>query len=393
VSPLAGRIAGAGLATAALAIALLAALLHGDMSRETRLARDIQAIQEVKNGLESLKEATYRLRFAASAFAWTRDEGHARDFGRERVAIEADLEYLRAKATERADAAGMIAALEPAVRDYLDQAGLALRTRAGDPVAIPPEEAGERLRQALRRANDGVSHEINRQTNEQIQLWANRDAYVRGLLVGTIVVLVGLAVAFRQSQVRARADRARIEQLAHFDSLTGLANRSLLEDRLSQAMALAHRNAAPLAVLLFDLDGFKGVNDTLGHSAGDRLLVQAAARAGGCVRASDTVGRLGGDEFLAILPDTDRDGARAVALKLLEAMALPFDTGAGQIRITASVGGGFLPGRAHDGDALVGEADSALYASKRGGRNRYSEGAGRDEEGPAASVEKAADAA
>lgn len=394
MSPFAGRIAGAGLATAAVAIAVLAALLHGDMARETRLARDIQALQDVKNGLESLKEAAQRLRFSSFAFATTRDERHARDFDRERVAVEADLEYLRAKATERADVADVIALLEPTVRDHLDHAGLALRTRSIAAAAAVPVGDGEeeRLRRAFRSANDRLSLQVSRQTNEQIQLWAHRDAYVRALLVGTIVVLVGLAVAFRQSQLRARADRARIEQLAHFDSLTGLANRSLLQDRLSRAMALANRNGAPLALLLFDIDGFKGVNDTLGHAAGDQLLEQVGARASACMRASDTLGRLGGDEFLVILPDTDRDGARAVSAKLLDAMARTFDTKAGRVSVTASIGGGFLPGRAHDGDALVQEADSALYASKRQGKNRYSESP-IPGTGPAVSREEATEAA
>lgn len=374
MSPFAGKIAGAGLATAAVAIAVLAAMLHGDMSRETRLARDIQALQEVKNGLESLKEAAHRLRFSAFAYASTRDEVHARDFDRERVAVEADLEYLRAKATERTDAAGLLAVLEPAVRDYLDQASLSLRARSMAGAApIPGEDAEERLRKALRGASDRLSLQVNRQTNEQIQLWASRDAYVRALLVGTMVVLIGLAIAFRQSQLRARSDRARIEQLAHFDSLTGLANRSLLEDRLSRAMALANRNGAPLALLLFDLDGFKNVNDTLGHAAGDRLLEQVAARAKTCVRASDMLGRIGGDEFLVILPDTDREGARAVAVKLLDAMAHPFDLKAGRASLGVSIGGGFLPGPSRDGDSLIREADGALYSSKRQGKNRYSE--------------------
>jgi diguanylate cyclase (GGDEF)-like protein len=139
-------------------------------------------------------------------------------------------------------------------------------------------------------------------------------------------------------------------------------------------IALAHRNAAPMAVLLFDLDGLKGVNDSLGHAAGDALLVSVAQRARSCMRASDTVGRLGGDEFLVLLPDTDREGARSVATKLLEALAQPFDIGTERVSVSASIGGSFLPGPSRDAEALVHAADEALYASKRGGRNRYTEG-------------------
>ncbi len=181
------------------------------------------------------------------------------------------------------------------------------------------EEAEERAFGSIGRAAARTSGEINRLTNAQIRLWGAREIYVRALVAGTIAVLIGLAVSFRQMLRRARRDAARIEQLAHYDSLTGLPNRSLLEDRLSRLFALAHRNASPMAILLFDLDGFKAVNDALGHGAGDALLVAVAQRARDCVRASDTAGRLGGDEFLVLLPDTDREGALAVALKLLEA--------------------------------------------------------------------------
>ena len=372
MSPLAGRLAGTGLAIAAVTIAALAALLHGDMSRETILSREVQAIQEVKGGLESLKDSLHRLRYALVAPAATGE------FDRESVGIAAELDYLRAKAAERPDVAPVIVALEAAVRDYVDQAGLVLRAASREGNALPLREAEENAFRAIRRASARATEEINGKTNAQIQLWASRELYVRALVAGTVAVLIGLAVAFRQSLQRARRDAARIEQLAHFDSLTGLANRSLLDDRLAQMVAIAHRNAAPMAILSFDLDGLKGVNDALGHAAGDALLATVAQRARSCVRASDTVGRLGGDEFLVLLPDTDREGARSVASKLLEAMAQPFDLGADRVCISASIGASFLPGTENDADALVRTADEALYRSKREGRNRYSEAPTRE---------------
>jgi diguanylate cyclase (GGDEF)-like protein len=367
VPPLAGKIAGAGLAVAAVSIAVLAALVHGDMARETELSREIQALQEVKDGLDSLKESLYRLRHAVSAGP------AAGRLAREHVAITADLEYLRAKASERHDVAPVLAALETPVRDYADQADLA--NRLGAPRREMPmlDEAEEVAFRSVRRAEARTGELVNAKTNAQIRLWASREAYVRALVAGAIAVLIGLAVAFRNLYLRARRDAARIQQLAHYDSLTGLANRSLLDDRLGRQVALAERNAAPLAVLMLDLDGFKAVNDAHGHAAGDALLVAVARRALGCVRTSDTVGRLGGDEFLVLLPDTDRDGARSVAHKLLEAMARPFDLGAGQVRVSASIGGAFLPGPAGGEGALVRAADAALYESKRRGKNAYTE--------------------
>lgn len=365
--PLAGRIAGAGLAVAAAAITVLAALLYGDMARETELSREVQALQEVKAGLDSLKESLYRLRVAVAA------EGGEAGIASAHVAISADLEYLRAKAAERPDIAPAIGTLEGPVRDYADQAQLAGRTAAPKRGAVALEDAQETAFRALRRVEARAKELVNAKTNAQIALWASREVYVRALVAGAIAVLIGLAVAFRNLYRRARRDAARIEQLAHYDSLTGLANRSLLDDRLARLVALAGRNASPLAVLLFDLDGFKAVNDRHGHAAGDALLVGVARRALECVRASDTVGRLGGDEFLVLLPDTDRDGARSVAGKILEAMARPFDIGDVQAGVSASIGGAFLPGQPVGAGALVRAADAALYESKRKGRNTYTE--------------------
>lgn len=348
------------------------------MSREMTLSREIQAIQEVKAGLDTLKESLHQLRYAAMV------DSRGGDFGRESVTIEAELDYLRAKSSERPDMAPVLATLESPVRSYLDQ--VVLSRRAGPKSeALPLVEAEENAFGSVGRAADRAGEEIHRRTNAQIQLWSGRELYVRALVAGTIAVLIGLGVAFRQSLRRARRDAIRIEQLAHYDALTGLANRSLLADRLSQMMAMSRRNAAPMSILLFDLDGLKGVNDTLGHAAGDALLVAVARRARECVRASDTVGRLGGDEFLVLLPEADSDGARSVAGKLLEELSRPFALGNESVRVSASIGGSFLPGPAQDGDALVRSADEALYRSKREGRNRYTEAPiGAESPGPPA---------
>jgi diguanylate cyclase (GGDEF)-like protein len=346
------------------------------MARETELSREIQAVQEVKDGLDSLRDSLHRLRHAVAV------EGGAGGLAGEQVAISADLEYLRAKAAERPDIAPALAAMEAPVRDYADQAELSIRSATswrGTPMLAEAEEGAFR---AVRRAEARASELVNTRTNAQIRLWASREVYVRALVAGAIAVLIGLAVAFRNLYRQARRDAARIEQLAHYDSLTGLANRGLLDDRLGRMIALAERNAAPFAILLFDLDGFKAVNDAHGHAAGDTLLVEVARRALGCVRTSDTVGRLGGDEFLVLLPDTDRDGARSVALKLLEAMARPFDVGPQRVGVSASIGGAFLPGPARTAGAIVRAADAALYESKRKGKNAYTEA--RETAGPVA---------
>src|SRR5207237_7089689 len=121
-----------------------------------------------------------------------------------------------------------------------------------------------------------------------------------------------------------------------------------------------------------DLEGFKKVNDTWGHAAGDQVLRQVAARARECVRASDTIGRLGGDEFLAILPETTLEGAQGVAEKLREALRKPYDLQKAAATLGASVGIAVFPQHGTDSEDLQRAADGALYRSKREGKNRIS---------------------
>jgi len=162
----------------------------------------------------------------------------------------------------------------------------------------------------------------------------------------------------------------RIQRMAHHDSLTGLPNRLLFNDRLNQALTLARRDASRFALLYLDLDQFKPVNDTMGHAVGDELLKSAAARIRRQVRESDTVARVGGDEFAVILSDiARREDAAIVAEKIVGALAAPFQLGspAQSIEIGTSIGIAIYPADAQDADALVGAADAAMYRAKQTG--------------------------
>ena len=163
-----------------------------------------------------------------------------------------------------------------------------------------------------------------------------------------------------------------LHHLAHHDSLTRLHNRKMFYDRLEHALDQARRRNWTTGVMFIDLDGFKVVNDTLGHSVGDQLLQQVSARLAQCVRADDTLGRLGGDEFAVILSELARkqDGG-LVARKIIDALAEPFQIGAHEVRITASIGIAICPPDSGDAGVLLSNADAAMYAAKKLGRNNY----------------------
>jgi diguanylate cyclase (GGDEF)-like protein/PAS domain S-box-containing protein len=160
--------------------------------------------------------------------------------------------------------------------------------------------------------------------------------------------------------------------LAYHDTLTGLPNRRLLDDRLRQAIFLAQRRDARVAVMVVDLDRFKQVNDALGHRAGDAVLREAAHRLAGCVRKADTLARHGGDEFVVVIPDLAQDGdCQVVAEKILRALEPPFRVDGRDFPIGASIGISLFPADAGDGEGVLRNADVAMYRAKQLGRNNY----------------------
>jgi diguanylate cyclase (GGDEF)-like protein/PAS domain S-box-containing protein len=168
-----------------------------------------------------------------------------------------------------------------------------------------------------------------------------------------------------------KAVEYKVQHLAHHDALTDLPNRMLLTDRLHQAMAQARRDKATLALLYLDLDRFKPVNDTLGHDVGDALLTDVAGRLTDCVaRESDTVSRVGGDEFVVLLaPMDDERDATLVAGKILQALSRPYMVQGHTLHISCSIGIALFPGHGTDANALMKNADSAMYQAKSAGRS------------------------
>lgn len=164
-----------------------------------------------------------------------------------------------------------------------------------------------------------------------------------------------------------------IWQQANFDPLTGLPNRRMFQDRLEQEIKKSNRDGSQLALMFIDLDKFKEVNDTLGHDKGDVLLAEAAQRISGCVRDSDTVARMGGDEFTVILPAQEDSGStERIAQAIIDILVAPFKLGDDTAYVSASIGITLYPNDAANLDVLMSNADQAMYASKSAGRNRFS---------------------
>jgi diguanylate cyclase (GGDEF)-like protein/PAS domain S-box-containing protein len=267
-----------------------------------------------------------------------------------------------------ADAEGVPTYANPAFGALLgrDLAGLAAE---GGPAALfadagPAREAAAVLRGGGRWAGEV---ELRAAGGRPVPAAVRASAIVGagGAVVGSVLILTDVT--------ERREAEARIRHMAHHDALTGLPNRVLLRDRLGQALARARREGEAVAVLCLDLDGFKAVNDALGHAAGDRLLEAVAARLAASVREADTVARLGGDEFAVVQAGLAQpEAADALARRLVEALSRPFPLEGGhEAAVGTSVGVALFPADGDGPDGLLRRADLALYRAKAEGRGAH----------------------
>ncbi len=369
--PSAARLAAIGLATAGVTILVLAFLIVSDLSREAELHREVIAVQQGQDSLDLLRIQINDLVAATRLAAATGTAQNFRAVEKRSAELDARLVALRSSEIE----IPLLDALVPQVRLLIVHARSVAPIRAARgagaaaAAAADTEAVGADAGVALERSLAALTTRVNERSLDRIRVGARLRRYVAWFVAGSVAVLVALFAAFRRVQRRERAALQRIEWLAHFDSVTALPNRALLADRLAQETTRARRQAETFALVLFDLDGFKDVNDTWGHAAGDRLLALVGDRSRRCMRASDTVGRLGGDEFMAILPQTDTEGALKVAEKLRAALAEPYSVDGATLRVAASLGVSLFPRHGDDPERLQRAADDALYRAKRDGKD------------------------
>ena len=243
-----------------------------------------------------------------------------------------------------------------------------------------PEGFAERL---IADASRTLAEALAQQIGSGIELIGRRkdgSEFPIELMLSPLESADGILVtaAIRDITVRKKAVsavRVMAQQMtysAEHDFLTGLPNRMLLKDRVGQAIALARRHSNRLAVMFLDLDGFKNVNDSLGHAIGDKLLQSVAKRLVQCVRGSDTVSRQGGDEFVVLLSELERsEDAAVMTRRILQAVAAVHSVGQHELHITTSIGVSVFPEDGQDAETLIKNADTAMYQAKEKGRHTY----------------------
>ncbi len=200
-----------------------------------------------------------------------------------------------------------------------------------------------------------------------------QDCLVKGHIDGG---QISRSIRFAIERHRIMADlehsREKEHRMAYFDALTDLPNRQLFYDRLNQAVSHAQRYDEKLGLMFIDLDGFKNVNDTLGHECGDLLLKSVSERLKDCLRKSDTVARIGGDEFTCIVPDVKcLRNISVVAQKIIRSLARPFDINGNKVYISGSVGASIYPDDTENLEILIKNADMAMYNAKNNGKNNF----------------------
>lgn len=282
----------------------------------------------------------------------------------------------------RATPSGKGAAIDPGSKQVSPQLGQAINEHPlqGSYMAATALDGIERVNAYMKVSNYPMYVIIGLATQDVAPEWRKQTLIVLalGLIAIAITALGAASIArqrtreFKERFAEATRHSRMFEKLARHDGLTGLPNRALLEDRYAQAIAQHLRRNRMLAVAFLDLDGFKAINDTYGHEAGDTLLVALSKKMMDALRHGDTLARLGGDEFVAIITDLAvEDDANRILQRLLTACSNPVPLFAANVQVSVSIGVAFAPKQGTELDTLLRKADQAMYAAKQIGRNQF----------------------
>ena len=370
----------AALVFAVVAISAVSAVAL--ISAESLITTNEKALrmQRTVSSLEAIRFHSFAIDSSEQNYVITGKESDLTPYRAGIVEIEAEVAYLAGRRSEHPELARRFIELHEIARKYVadERRIVDARRIAGEPVA----------REMVKKQFDDASHDQLLQITHQLLVSARKQmealeaeqiAYgdkVRRLILALIssaafilIFLYGLLQRLSNAQ---RIAQAQFAHQAMHDSLTGLRNRPAVMEHIDKKLADGDEaSLGGLALLLLDLDGFKAVNDNLGHDAGDALLKQAANRIEAALRDSDYVARLGGDDFLIVVPQvSDQETAERVGKKLVDAVGVPYMLTGNEVRVTASIGISLFPQDARDREALMKCADLALYEAKRAGRNR-----------------------
>lgn len=264
----------------------------------------------------------------------------------------------------------------PVVNDKLKPVGMVVRQEITETFSKPyfKELIGDKPISAIMNHNPIiVDHNTAIEDVARIILDAGIKHMVSGFIITSDTRYLGMGNGYDLINEIINYRQKHLFDLAHFDQLTDLPNRTLLLDRLTQAISISARHNQNISLLFIDLDGFKQVNDTFGHNIGDCLLKEVGKRLLGCIREEDTVARLGGDEFVVSLIESNLTRGIMVAERILEKLKQPYDLGLNEVitSISGSIGIAEYPGHAENRNDLLEAADKAMYAAKRRGKNQF----------------------
>ncbi len=263
----------------------------------------------------------------------------------------------------------------PVVNDRVRPVGMVVRQEITDEFSKPfylDMKGDKPISELMNRQPIIVDIETSIEDVARIILNAGIQYMVTGFIVTRDGKCVGMGNGYDLLHVIMENREKHLFGLAHFDQLTGLPNRRLLLDRLDQAISVSSRSHQQISLLFIDLDGFKPVNDGFGHDVGDKVLKEVAKRLQACIREGDTAARIGGDEFVVSLHESNLERAVNVAARILETLRQPYEPLNGRIStISASIGIAEYPLHADNVDDFLIAADQAMYAAKRNGKNQY----------------------